>query len=325
MTMTAPAHDLPFDPSYGYGLDDLLSVPAPDRPDDFETFWRLKYDDARQVEVAPDLGQLEIAEDGVRVFGLTFSSVGVRLGGWLAIPDGPVSHGIVVGHGYRGRDAIDLPLPVPGMAAIFPCARGIGARSYVGGIPAEPMRHVLHGIQARERYAIGGCVADVWCAASALLQLVPSIKGRLGYVGSSFGGGIGALALPWDERFGAAQLTVPTFGQHPLRLTMQSIGSGEALRQYHATHPAVTEVLRYFDAAAAATLIGIPVQVAAALFDPAVPPPGQFAIYNALSAERSLVILSAGHFEYANADAENQAVLNAQQIFLADHLDCGGR
>ncbi|GGX31334.1 hypothetical protein GCM10010321_52880 [Streptomyces chartreusis] len=38
----------------------------------------------------------------------------------------------------------------------------------------------------------GDCVAGLWGAATALLDLVPSLDGRLG-------GGIGALALPWDD------------------------------------------------------------------------------------------------------------------------------
>jgi cephalosporin-C deacetylase len=315
------SHDFPFDPMYGYSMDDLLAVPAPDVPGDFETFWRLRYDEARRVDVAPHVGPLEASHGGVRVFPVTFSSVGgLRLGGWLAIPDGPVEKGVVVSHGYSGRDAVDLPLPMPKTAAFFPCARGLGARSCVSGIPADAMRHVLHGIESRERYVLGGCAGDIWCAASVLLQVVPSIKGLLGYVGSSFGGGIGALALPWDERFGAAQLTVPSFGQHPLRLAMPCIGSGEAVRQYHDAHPAVIDVLRYFDAAGAATRIGIPVQVAAALFDPAVPPPGQFAIHNALPGERSLVVLTAGHIEHPDAEPEHQALLAVQRTFLADHL-----
>ena len=52
---------------------------------------------------------------------------------------------------------------------------------------------------------------------------------RLDYMGISFGGGIGALALPWDERFHRAHLNVPSFGHHPLRLTLpepDTTGSG---------------------------------------------------------------------------------------------------
>jgi cephalosporin-C deacetylase len=314
-------HDFPFDPTYGYDLDDLLGVEIPEAPDDFAAFWRGRYDEARRVDVAPRVGPLEERRDGVNVFPVTYASVGgVRLGGWLALPDEPVDRGLVIGHGYGGRAAPDLPLPVPGAAAIFPCARGLGARGLVEGIPGDPMRHVLHGIESRDRCVHSGCAADVWTAASALLLLVPSVAGRLAYAGISFGGGIGALALPWDERFAAAHLALPSFGRHPLRLTMPCVGSGEAVRRHHAAYPGVIEVLRYFDAASAAARIGIPVQVAAALFDPAVPPPGQFAVYNALRGPRDLVVMSAGHMEHAGEAAEERRVADARRTFLTAHL-----
>ncbi|MEZ5583004.1 MAG: hypothetical protein R3F37_09785 [Candidatus Competibacteraceae bacterium] len=37
------------------------------------------------------------------------------------------------------------------------------------------------------------------------------------------------------------------------------------------------------------------------MFDPAVPPPGQYAIYNALAGHKDLFVLQAGHFEHGNA------------------------
>ncbi|MFD5015991.1 hypothetical protein [Streptomyces chartreusis] len=44
-------------------------------------------------------------------------------------------------------------------------------------------------------HVLGDCVAGLWGAATALLDLVPSLDGRLGLLGESFG----ALALPWDD------------------------------------------------------------------------------------------------------------------------------
>ncbi|WP_097945601.1 acetylxylan esterase [Streptomyces sp. ms115] len=328
----ALSHDFPFDPAYGYDAPDaLLSVPAPPAPDDFDAFWRGRYARARAVDPAPVLGPVEEERDGVRVHGVAFTSVGgVRLGGWLALPaEGPVRYGFVVGHGYGGRQqpGRDLPAPLPGAAVILPCVRGMGERGRMDGIPDVADAHVLHGIGSRTSYVIGDCAADLWCAASALTALVPELAAagqpggpRLGYLGESFGGGLGALALPWDDRFGAAQLTVPTFGNHPLRLTLPCAGSGEAVRAHHRAHPEVTEVLRYFDAATAATRLTLPTLVAAALFDPSVPPPGQFAVHNALAGERELQVLTAGHFAYRGMVAE-AAELDARRTrFFGERL-----
>ncbi|MCX4770078.1 acetylxylan esterase [Streptomyces sp. NBC_01260] len=324
--MPSFVHGFPFDPSYGRTLDDLSVIPAPPAPDGFADFWRARHEAARTVATEPEIGPLEEERDGVRIHGVTFTSVGgERLGGWLALPaDGPVRHGFVIGHGYGGRQGPgpDVPLPLPGAAAILPCVRGMGARSPVAGVPDVADAHVLHGIESRETYVIGDCVADLWCAASALHELVPGLAaaGPLGYLGESFGGGLGALALPWDDRFGAAQLTVPTFGNHPLRLTLPCAGSGESVRRYRREHPGVTEVLRYFDAATAAGFLELPTLVAAALFDPSVPPPGQFAVYNALAGERELLVLSAGHFEHAGTVAEKAGLVAGRRRFFARWL-----
>ncbi|MFJ8975588.1 acetylxylan esterase [Streptomyces sp. NPDC102282] len=325
--MASFAHDHPFDPAYGRTLDDLVRIPAPDdAPGDFEAFWRARHREARAVTTAPEVGPVEEERGGVRVHGVTFTSVGgARLGGWLALPvEGPAEHGFVIGHGYGGRQSAgsDVPLPLPGSAAILPCVRGMGSRSRLPGVPDEAARHVLHGIGSRDTYVIGDCVADLWCAASALQEVLPCLAGpgRLGYLGESLGGGLGALALPWDERFGAAQLTVPTFGSHPLRLTLPSVGSGESVRAHHREHPEVTEVLRYFDAATAAARLELPTLVAAALFDPVVPPPGQFAVHNALPGHRELMVLRAGHFAHEAGADESAGLVARREAFFGKWL-----
>ncbi|MET9551285.1 acetylxylan esterase [Streptomyces sp. NPDC006645] len=325
-------HGYPFDPAYGRSLDELLDIPAPAPPDGFDAYWRDRFASATGVTTAPAVGPQEDERDGCRIFGVSYTSVGgLRVGGWLVLPaEGPAEHGFVIGHGYGGRQepGADVPLPLPRSAAILPCVRGMGSRSRRPGIPGEAAGHVLYGIESCATYVIGDCVADLWCAASALLELVPELRtaseedagARLGYVGESFGGGLGALALPWDERFACGQLTVPTFGNHPLRVTLPSTGSGEAVRAYREEHPEVMDVLAYFDAATAATRIRVPMMVAPALFDPAVPPPGQFAVYNALPGPRELHVLRAGHFEYEGESGEVAGLARARRAFFAARL-----
>lgn len=319
------AHDFPFDPSYGRGLDELLGIAAPAAPAGFDRFWGGRYEAARRVEPEPRLGALVEERDGVRIFDVSYASTRGRRGGWLVLPAdvASVRHGFVIGHGYGGRAQVgqDIPLPLPASAAILPCVTGMPSKGLLPGVPSVADDHVLHGIDSRDGYVIGDCVADLWCAASALTELVPALAGRgLGYLGESFGGGLGALGLPWDERFAAAQLRVPTFGNHPLRLTLPCVGSGEAVRRHHREHPGVVDVLAFYDAATAATRMDIPVLVAPALFDPVVPPPGQFAVYNALSDPRELHVLQAGHFPYDGEDVEAQALRAATTEFFTKHL-----
>ncbi|GGE22757.1 deacetylase [Aureimonas endophytica] len=294
-------HSYGFDPTHGMGLDALRALRAPAAPSGFREFWEARYRRALAVEPRPRLSPDSSDHPDWRVFDLAFTSTdGCAIGGWLLLPRrGEVRRGLVVGHGYGGREAPDLDLPVEATALLFPCCRGL-SRSRHPAISANPAWHVLHDIDKPERYVLGGCVEDLWLAVSALLALHPEIAGRVGYSGISFGGGIGALALAFDARLDRGQLTVPTFGNMPLWLSLPSIGSAAAVQAYRRRHPEVAETLAFFDAASAATLITVPMLVAPARFDPAVAPPCQFSIANALASSslHESFILDAGHTDY---------------------------
>ena len=175
---------------------------------------------------------------------------------------------------------------------------------------------MIHGIESRGTYIIRACVAAMWSSVSVLQQLCPKVGAHIGYTGESFGGGLGALALPWDSRFIKGHLTVPTFGHHPLRLQCQCQGSGEAVRLYRQKNPQVTQVLKFYDAATAATRIKIPMVIAPALFDPGVPPPGQWAVANAVQSSKHIHVLTAGHFAYPESGAEYQVLHEHLRTFF---------
>ncbi|WP_022954112.1 acetylxylan esterase [Leucothrix mucor] len=318
--MTAFAHSYDFDPSYGYTKDDLLAIRSPAAPSDFAWFWQERYQRATALHPHPRIRHTGASQDGYEIYSLRyFSTDSFVIRGWVLIPqDEPVTKGIVIGHGYGGRDEPDYTLKQPGAALMFPCFRGL-SRSQKPGISTNPAYHVLHDIDKPKRYILGGCVEDVWMAVSAMQILFPPTKGHIGYAGISFGGGIGAMAVAWDERIQRAHLNVPTFGDNPLRLGLKTIGSGEAVQHYQLQHGNALETLQYYDAASAAQFIKQPMHIAAALFDPAVAPPGQFAIYNALPEEKSLTILEAGHFDYPNEAREEQALIKELDEFFS-HL-----
>jgi len=45
------SHPFPFDPHYGYDLDGLLQVPAPEEAEDFAAFWCTLFERAGQIAV----------------------------------------------------------------------------------------------------------------------------------------------------------------------------------------------------------------------------------------------------------------------------------
>ncbi len=314
-----PSHGYDFDPTYGHTLDSLLEVPPPPVPEGFSSFWQDRHERARAIDPKPQIGAARATRSHWRVHDYSATSTdGVALRGWLLIPaTGPVRRGFIVGHGYGGREAPDFHLPFPDAALLFPCSRGLG-RSRSGDFPADPMRHVVHRITERDHYILGGCVEDLWTSATALLALIPEISGRLGYLGISFGGGIGALALPWDDRFRKAHLNVPSFGHQRLRLELPTFGSGAAVRRYFRRDPSIIDTLLFHDAAVAARHLRIPLHCACALFDPVVAPPGQFAIHNATNQPENLRPLIAGHHAYPGQADEEALLLQEIGTFFAD-------
>ncbi|HPY42021.1 MAG TPA: acetylxylan esterase [Thiolinea sp.] len=317
-TMTHYAHPFPFDPSYGYTLASLLQIPAPLVPSDFASFWQNCYQQARKIRPKPKVNFLR-QQEGYSVYDISYESTDkVGLKGWLAVPiETLVTRALIFGHGYGGCEGPGFRLKPQGAALLFPCLRGLSASS-LPTVSTNPSEHVLTGIESRESYIIKGCVEDVWLSVSALEKLFPQVRKHIGYAGISFGGGIGALALPWESRIQRAHLNVPTFGNQPLRLQLATVGSGEAIRHYQQQHPQILEVLQYFDAASAAHFIHQPMHIAAALFDPAVAPPGQFTIYNALSEPKSLFVLNAGHFAYEGQAAQEAALsIELDEFFAA--------
>ena len=308
-----------FDPTYGYSLAQLFTVKAPKSPKDFDEFWQKRYQKALTVAPKPHTNIINGTNPDWLIFAIGYTSTDdFPIRGWLLLPRrGAVKRGFIIGHGYGGRDAPDFHLPFRDAALLFPCFRGLSL-SARAGISADPFWHIRHDIDKLDRYILGGCVDDIWLATSALLTLFPHLAGHLGYLGISFAGGIGALALAWEQRIARGHFNVPTFGNHPLRLRLPSQGSAYSLQQYYRSHKKQTlKVLRYYDAATAAQRITLPMHCACAKFDPCVAPPGQFAVYNALPAEKQLFILEAGHYNYADQAQQQYELINELDAFFA--------
>jgi len=151
-----------------------------------------------------------------------------------------------------------------------------------------------------------------------MIDMFPDAAGNLNYMGGSMGGGMGALMLPWDSRFKAAYLDVPTFGAK-IRFDYPSTGSGDACRLYIQDHPEALDVLSYFDASVSALHLKIPTIVTPALFDPCVAPVGQFSVANSIPESfRTMFIRETGHFSPTEKDKELLAHVDKlrRELFL---------
>lgn len=315
--MTVPtSHPYDFDPTCGMGLSELQAVAPPKALDGFDDFWKSRYRRALSVDPQPGLRKSGLEDPRWHIFDIAFLSTGgFPIGGWLLLPrGGDIRRGLVVGHGYGGRDAPNLDIPVEETAVLFPCFRGM-SRSARAPISTDSYWHVLHDIDKPERYIIGGCVEDLWLSVTMLTVLYPWLEGHIGYSGISFGGGIGGLAIGFDRRIDRGHLSLPTFGHQELRLKLPSIGSALSVQRYQAQYGNALKTLRLHDTAVGASRITVPMLMSVALFDPAVAPPCQFAVANALpkggpnSKFNENFILDAGHFDYPDAVSQD-ALLN---------------
>ncbi|MEU4017315.1 acetylxylan esterase [Microbacterium sp. NPDC028030] len=297
----------------------LMPLAPPPEPDDFDDFWRETFLEFGVGPVSWEFTQDLAPTPTHRVAEIRFhSSAEERAAAYAMVPHriAETRRGLVVGHGYGGRTAPDLDRVPADTAAIFPVAPGTHAVAD-SRFPAPPDDHVLAGIAHRDTYSHRFSAADIWRAATVLLDMVPAVAGALDFSGGSFGGGIGAMALPWDDRFRRAALDVPSFGNHDVRLSRRCTGSGEAVRRHLRDHPEVRPVLDYFDAATAARRLRIPVHVSAALLDPAVDPRGQFAVYHALSGPRRLGVRAGGHLAGPIGELSDRLALQDSVDFLA--------
>jgi cephalosporin-C deacetylase len=312
-------HPYDFDPTYGLGLDELRAIRPPQAPSHFDDFWRTRYVGALGVNPQPQLGESGLRHPNWHVHDIVYTSTdGFRIGGWLLLPrEGTVLRGLVVGHGYGGRDQPDFDIPVKETAVLFPCFRGL-SRSSRPPISNNPAWHVLNDIDKPQSYILGGCVEDLWVAISVLITLYPQLDGRIGYSGISFGGGIGALAIAFDRRIDRGHLVVPTFGNMPVWLTLPTTGSAHSVQLYRKTHRDVLKTLSLFDAATAAARIQAPMLLAVARFDPVVAPPCQFSVANALptSNDHETVILDAGHFDYPGCEEQHALLTEKVRRFF---------
>ncbi len=311
-------HEFSFDPTYGYTESTLRNIQPPLAPPDFAAFWQDTYSLARATDPDPVIRPTASPRKGFEVFELDYTGInGFRVGGWLTRPlDATPTRGVVMSHGYGGRSAPDLFLPGDPAVVVFPCGRGLN-RSAHPDLPSVSTNHVLHGIARRDTYIHRHCVADLFSAVSALLSLHPELANRVDYMGTSFGGGIGAMMRPWEPRIRRAYLGGPSFGHHPMRLACPCVGSGESVRKAVSTSPAIADTLRYFDSAIASTFSHTPTMVACALFDPAVPPPGQWAVYNALTCPKQLFVHQAEHFDWPDAGVELRRLFRAQEEWFS--------
>ncbi len=308
-----------------YSLDKLLKIQAPPPPEDFAEFWQETYRlaTAKTPEYRIEK-ELWSPDPNSKILQIRFTSYdGFDIGLWIARP-AESTGGLVIGHGY-GNPATPPSATSPGLTVAMPCIRGLGI-SQCAEIPWDCGRHAGYGIQSRETYVVRGAITDIWQSTSILTDIFPDTADNLNYSGGSLGGGLGAILLPWDSRFMAGEINVPTLAG-PMQFDFAppaGEGPGATRRNAALSDLACWRALSYFDGASAARRLRIPVLMTPALSDRSNPPPAQFAIANAIPADfRILRIREVGHRAPTPKDIELEKELAGirKDLFSAERRD----
>ena len=138
-------------------------------------------------------------------------------------------------------------------------------------------RYPHFGIEDRNRFYARSAVAG----ASRLLEEVLKQPGidpdRVGYCGSSHGGGLGLLLAAFSDKIKAAYCGVPNFGDRGGFLTGRHTPDSNS-PEYRSN----LDTLLYFDTSYAARRIRIPVMISVGFTDIYCPPSAVYTIYNEL-------------------------------------------
>jgi len=282
------------------------------RPTDFDEYW-----DAALVEldgVAPDVEIREAAFSAphVRCEHLYFTGTGgARIHAKLLRPkpgaatDGPGKSAAVLHfHGYTvdsGDWADHLALAAAGFVVAALDCRGQGGLSEdVGGVRGNTHRgHIIRGLHDDpEKLLFRHVYLDTVRIARIVMELDEVDPTRIGTTGGSQGGGLSLACAALEPRISRAASFFPFLSDYKRVWDMDlDAGAYQELRDYFRgfdpTHEREDEVftrLGYIDVHHLAPRIRASTLMLTTLLDEICPPSTQFAAFNAITAEKRMIV-----------------------------------
>lgn len=292
------------------------------RPADFDAFWSDIMQVAGRIPLDSSMTRLPFrSTDDVDVFDIAYTSLdNVRIAAWYCTPrklDPPFA-GLLIVPGYISEPTLPKTWAKRGYATVGVAPRGKlrSNRQYNPGYPGLLVDNILD----RNTYAYRGFYVDAARAVDFLLERPEVDRTRIGVHGSSQGGALtittaalrrdvitcGAAGAPYLCGFLDAARVTHSYPYEELN---------EYLRLFPDREQAMRETLNYFDGINFASLIRCPMLVNVGLQDDVCPPETGFAMFDALTCEKTLhsydgCAHDAGSFwEAANVES-----------FLAQHL-----
>ena len=279
-------------------------------PEGLDAWWadRLREAEAEITPVTLERHEPEVYGP-TPVWDVEFSGArGDRIRGWYLRPAGvaddeplPVVVTYIGYGGGRGMPVEHLALPSVGLAALVMDTRGQGGRWTTGatgdgaGGGAELSTVMTRGIEDARQYYYTRLYTDAARAVQVAGELPGADAERIGVFGTSQGGGLSlAAAALQPELVKACAAEVPFLCDIRRAVTLVDTNPYHEVAEFLSNHADLVDValdtLDHVDNALLARRIRADVWVSVGLMDDICPPSTVFAVYNALTVPKQIVV-----------------------------------
>lgn len=277
------------------------------RPADFDAFWDAAVEEMHAVDPRVELVAAEFQTAYAECFHLYFTGVGgARVHAKLLRPKGAGAPrpAVLSFHGYGGMsgDWFDkLPYAALGYTVAALDCRGQGGLSEDhGGVCGPTLHgHIIRGIDdAPEKMLYRQLFLDTAQLARVVMDLPEVDRARVGVYGGSQGGALALACAALEPRIRRCAPVFPFLCDYrrvwDIDLAKDAYAElSEYFRLFDPRHEREEEIftrLGYIDVQFLCPRIRAEVMMGAGLMDTICPPSTQFAAYNKITAEKSLVI-----------------------------------
>ncbi|MEQ8671741.1 MAG: acetylxylan esterase [Aggregatilineales bacterium] len=277
------------------------------KPDDFDSYWSDAIAEMREVDPQVELVPADFQTSFADCFHMYFTGVkGARVHAMLLRPKQLRDNhpALVVFHGYTGNAGSwieQLPYVAQGFVVAALDCRGQGGLSEdVGGHAGTTQRgHIIRGLDGDPHNLLFRHIFLDTAQLAGLVMDFPEVnENRVGAMGGSQGGGLTIACSALEPRIKRAAPVFPFLTDYQRVWEMdQAKDAYTEIQTYFRYHDPLHErekevftKLGYIDVQHLANRIQANVLMGVGLMDTVCPPSTQFAAYNKITSEKSLVI-----------------------------------
>ena len=280
------------------------------RPDDFDEFWDASLAEMHALDPAVELTPAEFTAPSAECFDMHFTGMrGARIYAKYLRPkgarEGAKLPAVVLFHGYSGSsgDWFDkLAWIGSGFCVAALDVRGQGGRSEDAGcVRGNTLQgHIIRGLaeDSPEKLLFRDIFLDTAELARIVMAMPEVDSGRVGATGGSQGGGLTLACAALEPGIRRAAPVFPFLCDYRRVWEMDLAKAAyDELRQYfrrfdprHEREDEIFTRLGYIDCAHLAPRIEAEVMMTTGLMDEVCPPSTQFAAYNRIASEKSMLV-----------------------------------